>query len=143
MNTKLNIKDSLLSESKVYKHFMVLLFMAFTVTTICKAQNTIIDDDGQAAIFFINDYPHASDVFWGNDDLAANGITACPGACPARVRRTSGPRRRTGDRPGRRAGRHARAPTRESIGAVMRTTWPASPRRADRRPGASRRPPSR
>ncbi len=75
MNTKLNIKDSLLSESKVYKHFMVLLFMAFTVTTICKAQNTIIDDDGQAAIFFINDYPHASDVFWGNDDLAANGIT--------------------------------------------------------------------
>lgn len=37
-------------------------------------QNTIIDENAQASIFKLNDYPKGADTFWGNNDLAANGI---------------------------------------------------------------------
>ena|GEM_PF-4897133 len=58
------------------KSIFLLLFLISNVLIYGKAlsQNTIIDNSGEAGVFFINDYPHARDAFWGNNDLAANGL---------------------------------------------------------------------
>ena len=53
---------------------ITILFLNLFIIKNAPAQNTIIDNSGQASIFFINDYPHARHAFWGNNDLAANGI---------------------------------------------------------------------
>lgn len=50
------------------------IFLFNLMPNLCFAQNTIIDNSGQASIFYINDYPQARDAVWGNDGLAANGI---------------------------------------------------------------------
>lgn len=76
MNKSLQKPFGSIEQVSFVKIYVVCFITSLTfISKTCYAQNTIIDNDGQAAIFYINDYPDSRDVFWGNDDLAANGIT--------------------------------------------------------------------
>ena len=55
---------------------IILVFLASFKCLVCYSQSNLVDNEGEAYFYHINDFPHDGDVFWGGDNYAANGIAS-------------------------------------------------------------------
>lgn len=72
--TKVNFKSE--QSTRLFKASYLFLALLLTAWQTYAQQNTIVDEKGEAYLFYKNDYPKGSDTFWGDNGLAANGIAS-------------------------------------------------------------------